>query len=221
MTTYLVGNSKGGAGKTTTAGCVGALLASFGRRVCLLDTDVQRHLTEWNVLRRQYPRLAPLRLVQATGLVAHDARKLAATCDDIVIDAGGRDSAELRSAATVADVLLVPSQLGQSDLWALPDMARLVQAARRHNPKLAALAFVNAASTLWQRREHIEALRRAIGEVEGLRCASTVLHRREASFGRVTETGLAVFEMGRAADKAAAELWNLWAEVEALTGAIA
>lgn len=216
MSIYLVGNSKGGAGKTTVAGCVGPLLASFGRRVCLLDTDVQRHLTEFYALRRAYPRLAPLRLEQAVGLVAHRVRELAREVDDVVIDAGGRASEELYSAASAADVLLIPSKTGQTDLWAMNDMQQVVSTARRTNPRLRVLAFLNDASTNWARQARIEAIRTMLGEVEGVQVAETVLYHREASFEKVNETGLAVFEMGRAGDQAAQELWNLWAEVEPL-----
>jgi hypothetical protein len=49
---------------------------------------------------------------------------------DIVIDAGGRDSVELRAAMTVADVLYIPIQASQFDVWTLDQMNVLVEQAR-------------------------------------------------------------------------------------------
>ncbi len=38
-------NNKGGSGKTTTCGNVGAAIASFGKRVLIIDADMQQNLT--------------------------------------------------------------------------------------------------------------------------------------------------------------------------------
>jgi chromosome partitioning protein len=43
---------------------------------------------------------------------------------DIIIDAGGRDSTALRAALILSDVLLVPFAPRSYDVWALDDMAR-------------------------------------------------------------------------------------------------
>ena len=47
---------------------------------------------------------------------------MAAKYRDIVIDAGGRDSVELRAAMTVADALYIPIQASQFDVWTLDQM---------------------------------------------------------------------------------------------------
>ena len=43
--------------------------------------------------------------------------------DDVIIDAGGRDSTALRAALVLSDVLLVPFQPRSYDVWALEDIA--------------------------------------------------------------------------------------------------
>ena len=47
MTTIAVANNKGGVGKTTTAGSIGAALATLGHRVLLVDLDEQCNLSSW------------------------------------------------------------------------------------------------------------------------------------------------------------------------------
>ncbi|MGM2743236.1 hypothetical protein, partial [Bacillus cereus group sp. Bce013] len=49
---------------------------------------------------------------------------------DIIIDVGGRDSTALRAALILADVLVVPFAPRSYDVWALEDMAALVDEAR-------------------------------------------------------------------------------------------
>lgn len=60
---------------------------------------------------------------------ADTSRPSAATSikfDDIIIDAGGRDSTALRAALVLSDVLLVPFQPRSYDVWALNDIAALI-----------------------------------------------------------------------------------------------
>ena len=65
--------------------------------------------------------------------------------DDIIIDAGGRDSTALRAALTLSDVLLVPFAPRSFDVWALDDMAVLVDEQRSVRDGLRAFAVLNLA----------------------------------------------------------------------------
>ena len=65
--------------------------------------------------------------------------------DDVVIDAGGRDSTALRAALVLSDVLLVPFQPRSYDVWALNDIAALVDEARSVRDGLKAFAILNCA----------------------------------------------------------------------------
>ncbi|MEX3606063.1 MAG: hypothetical protein VB142_06520 [Burkholderia sp.] len=61
---------------------------------------------------------------------------------DIIIDAGGRDSTALRAALVLSDVIVVPSQPRSYDVWALNYIAALVDEARSVRDGLRAVADV-------------------------------------------------------------------------------
>lgn len=69
-------------------------------------------------------------------MVLADIQDLAKRYQDIIIDAGGRDSVELRMSMVVANVMVVPVQAGQFDIWTLGRMSDLVEQAKSFNPNL-------------------------------------------------------------------------------------
>src|SRR5688500_9886896 len=65
--------------------------------------------------------------------------------DDVIIDAGGRDSAPLRAAVVLSGVWLVPFAPRSHDVWAVEDMASLVDEARSVRDRLRSVAVLNLA----------------------------------------------------------------------------
>lgn len=99
MSIIVFGGEKGGTGKTTLATNIAAMLARQGKDVLLLDTDRQGTASFWATVREEEavePRVACVQKF-GKGLPAQ-VRDLAERYDEIVIDAGGRDSMELRYA---------------------------------------------------------------------------------------------------------------------------
>ncbi len=117
-------------------------------------------------------------------------RQLAPKYAGIVIDVGGRDTGSLRAALTVSDLLLIPVQPRSFDIWAIDQMAALVAEAREINPKLRALAFLNAADA--QGRDNAEA-REALQDVQGIECLDAIIVRRKA-FPNAASRGQGVIE---------------------------
>ncbi|EGH9360798.1 ParA family protein [Salmonella enterica] len=103
----VIGSVKGGVGKTTTAVNIAVMLTVLYRlRVIILKTDRNPDITEWNE-KRLRAGLTPIPIHEAYGKdVNKEIIRLRKLCDVVVADCPGHDSAEFRSALTVADVLL-------------------------------------------------------------------------------------------------------------------
>ena len=124
--------------------------------------------------------------------------------DDVVIDAGGRDSTALRAALVLSDVLLVPFQPRSYDVWALNDIAALVDEARSVRDGLRAFAVLNCADPGEHSTDNAEAAA-AVADVPQFAYLPTPLRRRKA-FSNAAGAGLSVLEIKPQDAKASAEL---------------
>ena len=105
-----VGNTKGGVGKTTIAVNLAIARALAGRDVWLIDGDRQGTAQTAISIRAEAghtPGIACTTYPDGPTLRAQ-VQQQGSKFDDVVIDAGGRDSTALRAALVLSDVLLVP-----------------------------------------------------------------------------------------------------------------
>lgn len=174
-----VGHEKGGCGKTTTATNLAVWLRLQGADVLLVDADKQASASHWSAVREQDARVQAVSSVQLSGNISAGVRDLSSRYEHVVVDCGGRDSAELRSSLVVADVLLAPMRPSQLDLWALDHLTELVEAAQMLNPGLRAVALLTLAPTNARVRETAAAQEMLEGQgVFSL--ARTILYDRKA-----------------------------------------
>ncbi|RUR51957.1 chromosome partitioning protein ParA, partial [Vreelandella populi] len=127
--------------------------------------------------------------------------------DDIVIDAGGRDSTALRAALILSDVLLVPFQPRSYDVWALNDIASLIDEARSVRDGLRAFAVLNCADPGEHSNDNIEAAA-AVAEIPQFKYLPTPLRRRKA-FANAAGSGQCVLEIKPQDIKASEEMKEL------------
>ena len=207
----LVGAEKGGTGKTTLAVNLAVLRAGQERDVLLLDADPQRSMSFWASIRDQESPARPMTCLQKTGDLRSTVQSMADKFDDLIIDTGGRDSEELRSALLVADCLLIPVKPSQYDLWSLAKMVNLIEDARAFNRLLKAVVVVNQANPHPMVTETSEAGQYLAG-VKQITRLKTVIRDRIA-FRKSTRQGLAVIETRPIDSKAADEIMSLHEEV--------
>lgn len=205
----LIGGEKGGTGKTSAATNLAALRSGRGREVLLVDTDKQGSASDWAAVREEAEGVSKVSCVQVFGKqVTSQVRDLAGKYDDVIVDAGGRDSVELRAAMVVTDQLFVPLQASQFDVWTVERMEELVEQAQAINDGLETSVFINRASPHPRVREAEEA-EEILADFEHLEFSGVVIHDRIA-FRRAASKGLGVMETGSPDQKACREAQALY-----------
>ncbi|MBB5704546.1 chromosome partitioning protein [Ochrobactrum daejeonense] len=206
-----IANTKGGVGKTTLAVQVAISRALAGRDVWLIDGDRQGTAAAAIAARAEsakQPGIACAQYPDGPQLRAQ-VQQQAKKWDDIVIDVGGRDSTALRAALILADTLLVPFAPRSYDVWALDDMAALVDEARSVRDGLRAFAVMNQADPGEHSTDNADAAA-AVAEVPQFIYLPTPIRRRKA-FSNAGGAGLAVSELTPRDAKAIAEVNALMA----------
>jgi chromosome partitioning protein len=204
-----VGNTKGGVGKTAIAINLAIARALAGRDVWLIDGDRQGTAQAAIDIRAEAeiaPGIACARYPDGPTLRAQ-VRQQKDKFDEIIIDAGGRDSTALRAALLLSDVLLVPFQPRSFDVWALGDIAELVDDARSVRDDLKVYALLNCADPGEQSSENSEAVA-SVADFPQLEYLPTPLRRRKA-FANAPSMGQCVLEMKPKDSKACSELNSL------------
>jgi chromosome partitioning protein len=156
----LVGNEKGGVGKSTIAAHAAVRLAMTGKSTILVDADPQATSWAWAEARKRFqPSTEKVDTTKMTGDIRSGIQDLVESYGHIVIDCGGTDSPASRSGMLVADRLIIPSKVARRDLEVLINVSALVLAAneKRENsgqkPLLARVVFnmTRALPNFWAR----------------------------------------------------------------------
>ena len=199
-----VGSTKGGVGKTTLALNIAIARAMAGRDVWLIDADRQGTASTALAIRGEAGKLPAIATAhyadggQLRTQLLHQRGKF----QDIVIDAGGRDSTALRAGLVLSDLVLVPFQPRSIDVWAVADIAALIEEARAMRDGLQALAVLNMADTAGTDNEDAAA---ALADYPAINYLATPIRRRK-SIANAAGNGMSVLEQTPRDDKAIAEL---------------
>lgn len=209
MPLFIIGGQKGGTGKSTLATNLAVALNRAGRSPLLVDTDRQLTATNWSDVRQLDETLPAITSVQRTGKLYQMLVDMLSRFDDVIVDAGGYDSIELRTALAAADHLYSPVRASQSDLWTLKAMSELIEQARELNPNLGAHLVLSMAPTNPSISETRDALS-LLAEYPSFDACRSIIRDRKA-FRDAMCQGRGVLEGGD--PKAVAEMSALALEV--------
>ncbi len=208
----LIGGEKGGPGKTTLATNIAAIRTNEIGDVLLVDTDKQPTSSYWCSLREDKgitPRVSSIQKYDKA--VRTEIMELRKKFADIVIDAGGRDSPELRGALLVCDKAVFPLRPSQFDLWTLGRLNSLVEIAKEINENLKAYVVINQSSPNPAVKE-AEEMKGFLSEFENIKLLQSVICER-ISFRRAALNGMAVTEYKPEDFKATEEIMGLYKEI--------
>lgn len=208
----LFGGEKGGAGKTTLATNISSLRVSKQPDTLLIDTDRQSTSSFWCSIREEknvIPRISSVQKYEKA--VRTEVRELNKKYQDIIIDAGGRDSPELRGSLLVCDKAIFPLRPSQFDLWTLGRLNVLVETAKEINEFLDAYVIVNMASPNPNVKEVIE-MKELVKEFTQLNILKTVIYERIV-YRRAALNGMGVTEYIPEDSKAVQEIISLYEEI--------
>lgn len=173
-----VGNTKGGVGKTTLALNFAVERALQGKDVWLIDGDRQGTAQTAITVRAEagkVPSIACANYPDGSTLRAQ-VQQMGPKFEDVIIDAGGRDSTALRAALILSDVLVVPFAPRSLDVWALNDISSLVKEARAVRDGLRVIAMLNNADPKGRDNEDAAA---AVADFPELEYVATPIRRRK------------------------------------------
>ena len=207
----IVGNQKGGCGKSLISGELGcALSRRNNHRVLICDADPQGTSTEWSRIspNNANPSLAVLNFSAYEEKIHREIQKQLGNYDFIIVDcASSLFSLATQSALLIADLVLLPIPMAAGDLWASVGMKKLIAVAQTINPELKAFILPN--------RVVRTSLSRAImTELEdfGIPLMESRIFNRTA-YQEAVISGVSVADLGRDAKPAANEISALCDEV--------
>lgn len=144
----LIGGEKGGTGKSTIATNLACYIAEKKKDVMLLDCDPQCTSSRWvNRRSKNHPSLPSIHCTQKTDDIYDAAVDLSKRYEHVIIDAGGRDSEELRTAMAAAHLMYIPLKASQPDIETSKHMSQLVKMAKAINRGLQARLIISMASS--------------------------------------------------------------------------
>lgn len=202
----VIGNLKGGSGKSTVAFNLAVWLAKARQEPMCFDLDPQATLSDVAEVRHEERHQPEVRVFRAADdpveLIKHHK-------GEVLVDVGAANLWAMRQAVNMADRIVVPVTPSQADVWSTQRFLGIVAEALKdgHSPEI--LGFINRADTHNSVRETAET-EKALSMLPGLAVQKARLGQRTA-FRRSFSEGLAVFELERAGK--AAQEFNRLAEL--------
>ena len=188
----VVGNLKGGTGKSTVAFNLAVWLAHDDAGVVAFDFDPQATLIDVCEVRREdgYDPVIE---------VSDDIGRLEAILADksnktpIIADVSAVNMPTMEKAISLADRVLIPVQPSQADIWSTQRFLKIVRANINPDNNTEVLGFINRADTHRGVRETDEA-EEALKMLKHIKALDVRLYQRTA-YRRSFSEGLAVFEL--------------------------
>lgn len=184
----LIGNLKGGTGKSTITFNLALWVATrHNKHVIVYDLDPQATTADAFEIRQEEGFLPAIKPVTSVAGLGSDAVN-----SEVLVDMGLADMAAVKTAVSMADRILVPVAPSQADIWSTQRFLKMINDFRDGKP-VEILGVINRADTHHAVRETGEAAE-AMQMLDGIQLLEPRLYMR-TTYRRSFSEGLAVFEM--------------------------
>ena len=204
----LIGGEKGGTGKTTVSTNLAVAFIHNKLDFIIIDSDKQASFSDWATIRNE-KMSEKIYCISKYGDLRNDIRGLSQKYQNIIIDIGGRDTMEFRTALTVCDCVYIPMLASQFDMWTMGRIQNAINDAMPLNPKLKAILILNRVPTNPQIQEKDE-VKALDGELQNISIGNTLIYERIV-YRKAAKDGLGVLELDD--KKAKIEITNLYEEI--------
>lgn len=189
-----ISSLKGGVSKSTTAVNAAVELTRQGLRVALVDADPNTNTSvTWAGDREAHsPGLAPVMSVQRKGNLRNTLLDMDQAYDVVIVDVGGYDSQEMRTAATASHLLVVPMTPSPVDLDPLGKFMALLARVWDFNPGMVARGLMTQVDSR-SSGDRLDDAKAILTDYPDLPLLDTVMHRRN-SYIDVMPVGRGVVE---------------------------
>ncbi len=185
----IVGNLKGGTGKSTVAFNLAVWLLIKEKKTIVFDLDPQKTFTDVIDIREEEGYEPSFELHDDINELKGFKNK---RCE-VIVDIGTADFDGMKKAIKLADRIIVPIPPSQADIWSTQRFLKIIKEETEGGKKPEVLGFINRGDTHKGIRETDEA-EEAIDYLKGIKRIKKRLYQRTA-FRRSFSEGLAVFEM--------------------------
>lgn len=196
----VVGNLKGGTGKSTVAFNLAVWLAHEKSGVRAFDFDPQGTLLDVCEVRVEDGYEPMFEVSDNLSELEKQLKARSKNSQPIIADVSASNMPEMEQVMSLADRIVIPVQPSQADIWSTQRFLKIVGASKGKDTQV--LGFINRADTHIGVRETDEA-EEAIALLPNIDSLNIRLHQRTA-YRRSFSEGLAVFEldpMGKAANE--------------------
>ena len=198
----VVGNLKGGTGKSTVAFNLSIWVATRRNvHVSIYDLDPQATISDALEIRTEDGYLPILEPQHLASKIGNEGKHT-----EVIVDIGVSDEKAMNLAVKRADRILIPVAPSQADVWSTQRFLKLIAKVRKGGAKPEIIGFMNRSDTHIAVRETEDAFE-ALDGLDGITMLKQRLYQRTA-YRRSFSEGMAVFEMDPRS-KAAAELEEL------------
>ena len=188
----VVGNLKGGTGKSTVAFNLAVWLAHDKTGVMAFDLDPQCTLVDVCEVREE-DGFEPMFNVSTDLAELEEMAKDKKRKQPIIVDISASNMPAMEKALSIADRILIPVQPSQADIWSTQRFLKIVNNCIDSKNKPEVLGFINRADTHVGVRETDEA-EQALQMLQGIKAIDIRLYQRTA-YRRSFSEGLGVFEL--------------------------